>query len=160
MYKCTLFHSVTGNQWLKSKHYINYFIINRLHEIIPEHMNIQLQNTTWWNEIKPTLWHCLFPSIPSIHHNSIIRLSHGAPLHGTPNGTTRSSLCWTRTLPTACEAFSADCVIYKIIIKDISSRKSTYCFCFTKWPSIPSGHLFNNRSIVVSRLKLELNTLL
>ena len=113
MYKCTLFHSVAGNQWLKSKHYINYFIINRLHEIIPEHMNIQLQNTTWWNEIKPTLWHCLFPSIPSIHHNSIIRLSHGAPLHGTPNGTTRSSLCWTRTLPTACEAFSADCVIYK-----------------------------------------------
>lgn len=69
-----------------------------------------------WNKTN-SLWHVLPSLFPCILCPFIIVLTQASniqwPPQGTPNGTTKSSLCCTLTLPTACDAFSADSVIYE-----------------------------------------------
>lgn len=83
-----------------------------------------------WNKTN-SLWHVLPSLFPCILCPFIIVLTQASniqwPPQGTPNGTTKSSLCCTLTLPTACDAFSADSVISWISASDTGAELSTIC---------------------------------
>lgn len=102
----------TKESWVKQKTWFMFIIINmaKWYHSLTKHHKME------WNKTN-SLWHVLPSLFPCILCPFIIVLTQASniqwPPQGTPNGTTKSSLCCTLTLPTACDAFSADSVIYE-----------------------------------------------